>query len=242
MLGGERRNGAVYQEVWYEGPTSRKAVVTPEWHLIRNLVPDDTVELYHLKSDPLEEHDVSGDGDPAEAELASLLAAWMDQVALPPDFQKRVAGNLSTSPFPVGNPLGDTIGGVLRIEGMELTTERPVVGGPLELVLYLHALGRVPEGWRLFTHLTSPQGQLINADHEPLEGTYPLGRLRAGTWLRDRVATSVPAFFAPGPLTVEVGLWRGAERMPAEGPHARGGVVRAGTITLLPSGRPTGTP
>jgi arylsulfatase A-like enzyme len=242
MLGGQRPGGRVYQEVWYEGPTSRKAVVTPEWHLIRNLVPDDTTELYDLKHDPLEEHDVSGGGEAAEAELTSLLGAWMDEVALPPDFEKRVRGNVSTAPFSVATPLGDTIGGLLRVEGMEVKTDRPMVGGPLEVVLYLHALGRVPEGWRLFTHLTGPQGQMINADHEPLEGTYPVSRLRSGTWLRDRVATSVPAVFPAGPVTVEVGLWRGQERMPVDGPHARGGAVRAGTIMLQPRAAPRVAP
>ena len=87
----------VFEEVWYEGPTSRKAVVTREWHLIRNLVPEDTIELYDQIHDPDEEHDRAGDGDPAEAALGAELAAWMDAIALPSDFQTSERVTASTA-------------------------------------------------------------------------------------------------------------------------------------------------
>jgi arylsulfatase A-like enzyme len=80
--------GAVFQEVTYEGPSSRyngtqrRAVVDKDWHFIRNVVPDGTSELYHRSEDPAEERDVSGLGSDAERKLAHELAAWMDMLAL----------------------------------------------------------------------------------------------------------------------------------------------------------------
>jgi len=82
----------IFQEVWYEGPTSRKAVVDEKWHLIKNLVPDDTTELY---GDEAEERDLSGQGENAESDLSAALAAWMDQIAIPANFKARVEGNVS---------------------------------------------------------------------------------------------------------------------------------------------------
>jgi arylsulfatase A-like enzyme len=77
----------VFQEVTYEGPTSRydgtqrRALVSPTWHFIRNLIPDGTVELYRRSDDVLEEHDLAGSGEPAERELSRQLAAWLDELA-----------------------------------------------------------------------------------------------------------------------------------------------------------------
>ncbi|MDD5307740.1 MAG: sulfatase [Deltaproteobacteria bacterium] len=65
----------VFQEVVYEGPTERRAVVNRRWHLIYNMVPDDTFELYDLSVDPGENRDVWGTADPGR--LKDELLAWI---------------------------------------------------------------------------------------------------------------------------------------------------------------------
>jgi hypothetical protein len=210
---GDRR---VFQEVWYEGPTSRKAVVNQKWHLIRNLVPDDTTELY---DDPAEEHDLSGTGEAAEKELLSALGAWMDQAAIPANFKARVAGNISNSPIQYQKKFGDELGDWIRIEGVNIVSKS-------EIELILHGLSQVPEGWILFTHFNGPAGRMINADHAPLEGAYPLERTREGVWLRDKIKVAIPPDWPPGPITVEIGLWKRGQRAPAKGPNSHEGAVR----------------
>lgn len=222
----------VYQEVWYEGPTSRKAVVTQDWHLIYNVIPDDTVELYDERSDPAENHDLAGDGLPAEKELRSLLAAWMDETALPPDFAKRVQGNLSKQPIAFEEKLGDTIGPALTLEGVNVETKTVRAGQPLSLALILHATGKLPEGYRLFTHVVAPNGRTINADHDLLQGLLPVHQLRPGTWVRDRIEVNIPAGWPPGNATVLVGLWKTPKRAPARGPHSHDDAVTAATVTV----------
>jgi arylsulfatase A-like enzyme len=224
----------VFQEVWYEGPTSRKAVVNAEWHLIRNLVPDDTVELYRLPDDPGEEHDRAGDGDAAERALSADLAAWMDEIALPADFARRVQGNLSHAPLPFEQKLGDDLDGLVAVEGVDVKTKTVKRGEPVELALILHGLATMPEGWHLFTHLVGANGRRLNADHEPLEGMFALARVRKGVWLRDRVRVTLPPDWPPGPLTVEVGLWQRGRRAPAHGAHSSSDAVRAATIPVQP--------
>jgi arylsulfatase A-like enzyme len=223
----------VYQEVWFEGPTSLKAVVNRKWHLIRNLVPDDTTELYDQVADPAEDHDRAGEGEPAERGLLSLLGAWMDQTALPADFRRRVEGNVSEAALPVAAPLGDSLGGWLTVEGTAAVAPARR-GDSTEVTLILHGTGRVPEGWHLFTHFIAPTGRILNADHEPLEGAYPLERLHAGVWLRDRIKVKLPPDWPPGPTTVLVGLWRRGARAEVRGAHASDGAVRAATIPVSP--------
>jgi arylsulfatase A-like enzyme len=233
MLGQkEPANRRVFQEVWYEGPTSRKALVTAGWHLILNLIPDDTSELYDLTADPLEEHDVAGGGGKVERGLRGELAAWMDSIALPTDFRRKVEGNLSSAALPFTTALGDTLGGWLKIEGVDVSPPTAKAGDTVEVSLILHGLAPVPPGWRLFTHFIGSDGRRINADHEPLEGLYPVGRIKPGQWLRDRVRVTLPAAWPAGPLAVDVGLWRREGRAPARGPHSQADAVRAATVQI----------
>jgi arylsulfatase A-like enzyme len=233
MLGQtEPSHRRVFQEVWYEGPTSRKALVTAGWHLILNLIPDDTSELYDLTADPLEEHDVAGGGGDAERGLRGELAAWMDSIALPADFRRKVEGNLSTAAIPFTTALGDTLGDWLKIEGVDVAPASPKAGETVEVSLILHGLKTVPPGWRLFTHFIASDGRRINADHEPLEGLYPVGRIKPGQWLRDRVRVTLPAAWPAGPMAVDVGLWRREGRAPARGSHSQADAVRAATVQI----------
>jgi arylsulfatase A-like enzyme len=217
--------GEVFQEVTYEGPSSRydgtqkRAVVTHDWHLIRNVVPEGTTELYRRRDDAAEDHDLAGVGLPAERTLSTRLAAWMDALALPPDFARRVAGNVQTRPYAPKQPLGDDLGGWLVVDGADVVTPVVQPGGTLEVDLYLHARAPVPSGWHLVTHVVGA-GRMLNADHEPVENTYPLRKLRPGTFLRARVRVTLPASWPAGPLTMRVGLWQGPTRARATGAPA----------------------
>ncbi len=222
----------VFQEVWYEGPTSRKAVVDAGWHLIRNLIPDDTVELYDLRSDPEEEHDRAGDGTEAERTLSEALAAWMDAAALPADFKRKLEGSLSKTALPFALPLGDTLGDFLVLEGADLKTPVAHAGDQLELSLVFHVTGKPPDGWKLFTHVVGPDGRHLNADHDPVEGLIPIARLEPGTWVRDRLRVQLPSGWPPGATVVDVGLWKTPARAPARGAHSSAGAVHAATIQV----------
>jgi len=89
----------VFQEVIYEGPTERRAVVTKKWHLIYNRVPDNTFELYDLERDPGEARDVSGEKDIAE--LKKHLLGWINTAEMPPEsYAELAAAVLKKEPQP----------------------------------------------------------------------------------------------------------------------------------------------
>ena len=232
--------GAIFQEVTYEGPgspysgTQKRAVVTRDWHLIRNVVPDGTRELYHRSVDPDEDHDVAGTGERAEDELAAELAAWMDEIALPPDFARKAAGNVQTTPYAPSRALGDSLGGLVVVDGSDAPATPVKRGASIDLTLYLHATQPIPAGWRLFAHVIGP-GRMLNADHDPVEGTMPLARMRPGTFVRDIMHVTLPPDWPPGPTALRIGLWQGRERAKATGAHsAPDNAVDAATFTVQP--------
>ncbi|MSP61371.1 MAG: hypothetical protein EXR72_13700 [Myxococcales bacterium] len=222
----------VFGEVEYEGPVIRKSVATRDWHLIANVVPAHTFELYHIAEDPEEAHDLAGNGLAEEVRLRGALAAWMDESALPTDFAARVTGNLSPSPLPFASPIGAEIGGLLAIDGADVKSPLVRPGDPAEVAVVMHPLKAIPAGWKMFTHFTAQNGRFINADHQPVENFVPLQKLRPGQWARDRIRVQVPPGWPAGPLTVEIGLFKGGERAPVK---SGGDKVVVATLQVEPA-------
>jgi len=76
---------------------------------------------------------------------------------------------------------------------------------------------------------------MLNADHEPVEGTMPLQRLRPGTFVRDVIHVTLPPDWPAGAATLRVGLWQGRERAKATGAHASpDNAVDAATLSVAP--------
>ncbi len=234
MLGDEsaRDTRHVYQEVWYEGPTSKKALATRAWHLIRNLVPEDTTELYDLAHDPAEEHDLSGFGDAVEARLAGALAEITDALAIPPGFAARMKDAVGRAAPHPSRPLDDRIGDALRVVGADVAPPRAHAGEAVDVAVHLEVLRPIAAGWILFTHVVGPGGRTMNLDHAPLEGLLPLDALRPGTFVRDPIRVALPPGWPRGPVRVELGLYRRGARAPARGAHSAGDAVTVATIEV----------
>ncbi len=223
----------VFGEVEYEGPVVRKSVATSVWHLIANVVPDHTFELYHLASDPEEAHDLAGYGHPEEAQLTQELAAWMDQTALPGDGVPSLPANLAPHPFPYKEAIGSNLGQLLEIDGATVPTSVRA-GETLTFELIMHARRPIPTGWRLFTHVVAEDGRFLNADHQPVAGQLTLQKMRPGQYVRDPIETAVPRNWPPGSLTIRVGLFRGPERAVATGPRAADDHIAVATLRVVP--------
>jgi arylsulfatase A-like enzyme len=236
MLGDEsqRDTRAIYQEVWFEGPTSLKALATRGWHLIRNLVPSDTTELYDLDKDPGEEHDLSGLGETIEAQLLARLGEITDALAIPAGFAEHMKDALSRTPRAPQRPLDDTVGDWLRVTGADLDVARVTPGQSATVTVHFEVRRPIPEGWILFTHATGAMGRAMNLDHAPVEGLVPLQTLEPGQSLRDPIRVAVPVGWPAGPLRIELGLYRKGSRAPAHGAHSAGDAVTVATLEVAP--------
>ncbi len=230
----EKDTRAIYQEVWFEGPTSLKALVTRGHHLIRNLVPDDTTELYDLVKDPAEEHDLSGFGDAVEAGLLARLGKITDALAIPANFATHLKDGLSRTAGKPSLPLDDELGDLARVVGVDIDRPTLRAGETAVVTVHFQVKRAIPDGYVIFGRAVASNGRSMNLDHTPLQNLVPMTDLQAGMWLRDPIAIAIPAGWPPGPLRVELGLYRKGERAKARGPHSAGDAVTVATLTVAP--------
>ncbi len=217
----------VFGEVEYEGPVVRKSVASKDWHLIYNVVPDHTYELYHLAVDPAEAHDREGLGEAEELRLKGAIAAWMDETAA-----THIVGKLSSKPLPFVTPIGADIGGWLTVDGVDVKTPMVKIGQEAQVDLVMHATKPIPPGWWMFVHLTANDGRFLNGD-PPRDGFIPLTKVKSGQYIGHPIRVGVPRNWAPGPLTVELGLYKGNERATVTSPTGVGNHVAAATVQVV---------
>jgi arylsulfatase A-like enzyme len=239
LVAGTGPERTVFQEVMYEGPTTRKTVVTRDWKLIYNVIPDNTFELYHLAQDPGETKDLMGSAEAAgvQAKLKSELLAWMEEEHVAPDWHERVdpAVRRRGQPrFQPPHPLRASFGGALALQGYELRSPTVRRGGILDVTWFFEVRRPLKGPWKLFVHLVGPGFQ--TADHDPVEGLVPLQHLYRGMQVADRQRVLIQPHLRPGRYTIYLGVFAGRDRLPVEGDGAepRNHRIAAATFTVLP--------
>ncbi len=226
----------VFQEVTYEGPTSpidgtrKRGLVTSTHHLIWNWLPENTTECYELTTDRLALRDLWGTNRgaaclPMKSDLQDLVQA----VSLPLDLGEKLAAAVTppgkTAPAPQ-HALSAKIGEFVRFLGYDLSAPRVSRSeGELFITYHFEVLTPPPDGWRPFFHLDGPAG-VLNLDHDPVEGAYPLRRWRPGQRIRDRQRIVITPAMPAGTYTVHTGFYRRNERLPIDPPAVSDGQSR----------------
>jgi arylsulfatase A-like enzyme len=236
LLGEPIGDRVIFQEVVFEGPTRRYAAVTSRWHLLFNMTPDNTWELYDLASDPAETRDVWGSHAGDVAALRARLLEWIDALQVPPDAaEKLAAALLAERPLPQVEARAD-FGGKVRLLGYDLPRGEVRRGESLDITYFFESLGRLDGDWRLFVHFEGPTR--FQDDHVPVDGAYPFARWQKGQFIADARHVVVPAHIRPGDYTIHVGLWqprKGNLEMTGAGERDAGNHrVRLGVVRVLP--------
>jgi arylsulfatase A-like enzyme len=210
----------VFQEVMYEGPVTRKALVTRDWHLIWNVEPDDSHELYDLTADPGETRDLWDERQGVAQPLERELGRWVEHTAISPDLARTLHEAVSTQAPGDVTRLDARLGDALELYGFRLHSPRVPAGGTVDISYVWHARRALPPGWRPFVHVEGTPGHVaFNADHVPIGGRWPVERFAPGQYIVDRQLIALPHGLR-GPLTIYTGLYRGAARLPARGHDA----------------------
>jgi arylsulfatase A-like enzyme len=228
---------AVFQEVSFEGPTERRGVVTRRWHLLYNMVPDNSWELYDRVADAGEARDVWGSHD-VDA-LVAELRAWIDVSQLPPDAADRLERALLPGPPSPQHPLDVDLGGAIRLVGYDLSANPARAGGELDVTWYFRCDAPLEGPWGVFVHVENVAGPgtgRFTGDHDPVGGVLPFSRWKPGQLIADEHTMRLPANARPGEYAIWMGLWhrKNQRRAPARG----AGVtivedrVRVGTIAV----------
>ena len=201
---GDDRDRVVFQQLSYEGNHEMRAGVSRDCHVIYNVSPDTSWEVYRLDRDPLETTDLAGDHD-ACAETRRAVERWYDAEQVP----RGAAEALLPSRPAIASPLDVDLGASVRL----LAVDAPATarrGDAITLTWTFEARGRVEPGWKMFVHVEGPgRGVLVNGDHRPVR---PFEWWKSGQYIRYTTPIMVPRTAPSGELTVRAGMFKGARR------------------------------
>ncbi|HTR55743.1 MAG TPA: sulfatase-like hydrolase/transferase [Kofleriaceae bacterium] len=212
LAGAPDRDRLVYQQLSYEGNHEMRAGASQRCHVIYNVTPDTSWEVYRVDRDPLETEDLGEDDDDC-ADVRDQFAHRYDRDAVPPG----IADSLLPARPAIASPLDADLGDSVRLLAVDApATAKP--GDTIALVWTFEARGRVAPGWKVFVHVDSGAtgSTFVNGDHAPVR---PFEWWQPGQFIRYTTNVTLPRI--PGQYTVWAGLFLGDQRAHASAPHAR---------------------
>jgi hypothetical protein len=147
---------------------------------------------------------------------------------------------LSTLPFAAAGCAGGDSAPPVATVTFSTNKDKVPLGSPIELTYRFDVApnATIAEDYRVFVHVLDDRGaEMWNDDHNP---PVPTSQWRPGQRVQYTHTRFVPVFPYVGEATVEVGLHRGNERLPLQGPNpddrdSSTREYRVGTLTILPS-------
>ncbi|MBS1124053.1 MAG: sulfatase, partial [Deltaproteobacteria bacterium] len=226
VLGGANRDRTVFQQLSYEGNHEMRSGVSESCHVIYNISPDTSWEVYRVDRDPLETFDLADTDECAETRRA--VGRWVDLEQIPPGSAEAL---LPTGPA-IAAPLDVDLGDAVRLLAVDVpATARP--GDTLQLTWTFEARGHVEAGWKLFVHLEGPARNYVNGDHAPPR---PFSWWKPGQFIRYTTSVTLPRSAPPGRYTVRIGMFKGTTRAKASSPRAKieDNAAAAATFEVVP--------
>ena len=225
VLAGADHSRIVWQQLSYENNNEKRGGVDEHCHVIYNVSPESSWEVYRVDRDPNETEDLA-DSDECKV-TRDAVAHWYDNSTVPAG----AADALLAVPPAIASPLDADLGTSVRLLAADVPAK--VRGGDTVTITWtFFARGRVAPGWKLFVHADGPNKAFVNGDHAP---TRPFEWWRAGQFIRYTTTITVP--HAPlGRYTVHVGMFRGDARAHVSSPHApvADNAVAAASFEVVP--------
>ena len=228
VLAGTDTERVVFQQLSYEGNHEMRAGVDARCHVIYNVSPETSWEVYRVDRDPLETQDLSGD-DGTCTDTRRAVERWYDSEQVPIGAAEALLPARPT----LASSLDATLGDGVRLLAVEPSPMRARAGEAVTLTWTFEARGHVDATWRVFAHIKGPNNLFVNGDHKPVR---PFEWWKAGQFIRYSTTIVLPRHAAPGVYTVWAGLFRGATRAKAAAPSARldNNAVAAATFEVVP--------
>ncbi|HVY27675.1 MAG TPA: hypothetical protein VHB79_14070 [Polyangiaceae bacterium] len=148
-----------------------------------------------------------------------------------------LARSVLDAPPQIEHPLHAVLDQKLEVLGFDLRSAAGVAerqlapGEPYRFTVYYRVLHGLSGSWQSFVHLDGLQRR-FNADHELVDGKYPLRLWRTGDIIADATEIRLEPNFSPGDYRLYFGLFIGERRLPvSEGPAAEDR-IQAGTLQV----------
>ncbi|MBL8620480.1 MAG: sulfatase [Myxococcales bacterium] len=199
----------VFQQLSYEGNHEMRGAATADCHVLYNVSPHTSWEVYRLTDDPSETHD-RADAPGRCGRVRTAFERWYDSAQIPPG----AADALLPDRPAIAAPLDVDLGPDVRLLAVDAPAEvRP--GQTFSITWTFEARGRLTGGWKVFVHVEGPGGGRFTADHAPAR---PFEWWRRGQYIRYTIDASVPPSAPAGDYGMWIGLWRKAARQPVRAP------------------------
>ncbi len=231
VLAGKSLPRVVFQQLSYENNNEKRGGTDGTCHVIYNVSPDPSWEVYRIDRDPLEAHDLSTD-DSECAATRHAVEKWYDAETVPPGAGEALLAAKPAIAKPIETDFGTDFGTNLRLLALD-APDHAKAGDQITLTWTWEARGHMPSGWRVFVHLVDAHAKMVaNGDHVPAR---PFEWWKPGQFIRYPTSVTIPRGLS-GPLTIQAGLFRGNEQMHAQGGTAKlvGNEVVAATIEVTP--------
>ncbi len=227
LAGAPDQDRTVFQQLSYENNHEMRAGVSQRCHVIYNVSPDTSWEVYRVDRDPQETEDLAGDDDEC-TETRRAVEHWYDNEQVPAG---AVEALLPGRPA-IAAPLDADLGTSVRLLSVDVP---PTVkaGSSIELTWTFEARGKMAPGWRVFVHVEGPNKVFTNGDHAPAR---PFEWWQPGQFIRYTTTIALPRGTAAGRYTVMVGLFQGNKRAHVTAPHGKvdNDALAAATFEVTP--------
>ncbi len=220
-LAGRDRERVVYQQLSYENNNEMRAGADARCHVIYNVSPTTSWEVYRVDRDPAEQEDLDGSGECASTRAD--FERWYDRSTIPAGAGEAL---LSSRPT-LAHPIEAELGGSVTLIGCEA----PAVAKPgsvVEITWSFEARAPIEPGWKVFAHVTGPNRTFINGDHVPAR---PFEWWKPGQFIRYTTSVTLPKS-AAGRYTIDAGMFQGSTRAPIKG--SRDNAVTCASVEVQP--------
>lgn len=227
VLAGKDLPRVIFQQLSFENNNEKRGGTDGACHVIYNVSPDPSWEVYRVDRDPLETVDLSTDSSEC-ASTRRAVEKWYDAETVPAGAGEAL---LAAKPA-ITKPLDIDFGPSVRLLGLE-APDHARAGDQINLIWAWEARGHLPAGWRVFVHLVDARAKMVaNGDHVPAR---PFEWWKPGQFIRYPTTLTIPRGLS-GAFTVQAGLFKGNDQMHAQGGAAKliGNEVVAATIEVTP--------
>ena len=208
---GTDRDRVVFQQLSYEGNHEMRGGAGKQCHVIYNVSPDTSWEVYRVDRDPLETEDLAGTD--ACSGTRKAVESWYDAEQVPVG----AAQALLPSRPPIAAPLDVDFGDGVRLLAVDVPAHlKPGEQG--DITWTFEARGAVEPGWKMFVHVEGPSKSFLNGDHRPAR---PFEWWKKGQFIRYTTTITVPRSAPRGTFTVNTGMFKGAQRATARAPKTK---------------------
>lgn len=145
-------------------------------------------ELYDLEADPKEEHDLGAEDEwqkeiaARSAEMKKTTDEWRARYQA--QSETRLEAFVTERVPRIPNAANTDFGPIILV-GSHLSTDAIVAGGKVMITLFFYVKEKPDPDLKLFVHVHN-EDDMINADHVPVGGAYPISEWKPGQYVRDR--------------------------------------------------------